>query len=109
MEALWSSGQLSTREAHEIVGKPRELAYTTILTILQRLHGKGLVERQQHGRTHRYTACFSREAFEGGEAQKLAESLVRIGDAGVAAFLSEAQRLDPAVVDALRKQLEEQT
>ena len=106
MESLWDSGALSPREAYDRVGKPRELAYTTILTILQRLHGKGFVTRAEHGRTHRYSPLLSRKAFDDQEAQRLAETLVRIGDGGVAAFLTEARRLDPSVIDALRKHLE---
>jgi BlaI family transcriptional regulator, penicillinase repressor len=108
METLWSHGGLSPRQAHDHVGKPRNLAYTTILTILQRLQAKGLVQRHEHGRTHRYEALISRAAFDEQQAQQLAESLVRIGDSGVAAFLSEARKRDPSMIEALRKQLEEQ-
>jgi predicted transcriptional regulator len=32
----------------------RELAYTTVLTVLTRLHAKGLIDRQRHGRAHAY-------------------------------------------------------
>ena len=107
MKALWEHGDLSPREAHEIAGRPRNLAYTTILTILQRLHGKGLVSRREDGRTHRYAPVLSEETFHERRAQHLAESLVEIGDAGVAAFLAETRRLDPSVIAALRRQLED--
>ena len=107
MNALWEHGELSPREAHGIAGQPRSLAYTTILTILQRLHAKGLVSRREDGRTHRYAPVLTRDAFHERRAQHLAETLVEIGDAGVAAFLAETRRLDPSVVAALREQLED--
>jgi predicted transcriptional regulator len=106
MEALWAHGSLSPREAHDVVGRPRNLAYTTILTIVQRLHAKGLLERSEYGRTHRYEPLMSRDDYGARQAQHLAETLVRIGDSGVAAFLSETRRLDPSVVEALRRNLE---
>ena len=45
LEALWAGEELSTPAVHERVGVPRGLAYTTILTVLQRLRKKGLVKR----------------------------------------------------------------
>jgi len=105
MEALWERGALSTPEVHEVVGKPRGLAYTTILTTLQRLHKKGLLERVDSGRGHRYAPAQSRESFIAGRAQQLAARLMQLGDPGVAAFLSEAGRLDPDVVAKLRERL----
>lgn len=108
LEALWVSDPLSPRELHAQFGVPRSLAYTTVLTVLQRLHRKGFVDRVEEGRTHRYAPRVDRDTFESGEAQRLAADLVRIGDSGVAAFLSEARRLDPAMVEKLRQHLDEQ-
>lgn len=105
LEALWDAGELSTPEVHERVGEPRGLAYTTILTVLQRLHKKGLVERRGGGRSHVYRPALSREAFAERRAQALAGSLVSLGASGVAAFLAEAERLDPATVERLRASL----
>lgn len=107
MEVLWERGPLSTPEVHEAIGLPRGLAYTTILTTLQRLHKKGLLERVDAGRGHRYAPTQTREAFIAARAQQLASRLVQLGDPGLAAFLSEVHRLDPAAVARLRERLEE--
>jgi predicted transcriptional regulator len=54
LDALWKAGRpLETRELVAILpGKPR--AYTTVVTVLTRLVGKGLVERSGDGRRFRY-------------------------------------------------------
>jgi predicted transcriptional regulator len=44
-------------------GAPRELAITTVLTVLDRLRRKGLVRRERSGRAHLYQASVSREAY----------------------------------------------
>jgi len=105
LEALWSHGPLSTPAVHDVVGVPRNLAYTTILTVLQRLHKKGLVSREEQGRAHLYSAVLSREQFASRRGQALATALAALGDAGLAAFLAETERLDPEALKVMRSRL----
>lgn len=105
LDALWDAGELSTPEAHAQVGVPRGLSYTTILTVLQRLAAKGLAVRRGGGRSHIYSAAMTRDAFAAQRAQSLAAVLVELGASGVGAFLAEAGRLDPEVVEELRTRL----
>jgi len=54
LAALWGADRpLTTAEVVEAVGG--DLAYTTVQTILARLHAKGAVRREQSGRAHAYT------------------------------------------------------
>ncbi len=105
LEALWDGGELSTPIVHDRIGKPRGLAYTTILTVLQRLHKKGLAARREEGRAHIYYAAVSREEFSRRRGQALAASLARLGAAGIAGFLAEAERGDHEVFDQLKAKL----
>ena len=105
LAALWDSGELSTPAVHALIGKPRGLAYTTILTILQRLHKKGLAGRREEGRAHIYYAAVSREEFSRRRGRALAASLAGLGADGIAGFLAEAERGDPAVFERLKAKL----
>jgi len=105
LDVLWEHGELSTPGVHGIVGVPRGLAYTTILTVLQRLTKKRLVTRRGGGRSHLYAPALTRAAFQDRRAESLAGLLVEIGADGVGAFLAEAERLDPDVVALLRRRL----
>ena len=107
LASLWEGGELSTPQVFEQVGVPRRLAYTTILTILQRLHRKGLVTRQAAGKSHVYAPALSRDQFSERRAEVLAAAMVKLGSAGVSAFLSEASRLDPEFLAELRAQLKD--
>jgi predicted transcriptional regulator len=101
LEALWDEGELSTPVVYERLGKPRGLAYTTILTVLQRLHKKGLAGRREEGRAHVYFAAVSREEFSRRRGQALAASLAGLGEAGISGFLAEAERGDHSMIDLL--------
>ncbi len=107
LAALWDSGELATPDVFTQVGKPRGLAYTTILTVLQRLHRKGLVSRRADGKAHIYSPALSREQFSERRGEFLASAMVGLGGAGLSALLAEAKRLDPAFIAMLRSQLQE--
>lgn len=109
LETLWEHGALSTPEVYEVIGEPRGLAYTTVLTVLQRLTKKGLVRRSGGGRSHIHQPTLSREEFANRRAESLAGVLAEIGTSGVGAFVAEARRLDPELIEALRQRLESET
>jgi len=63
MNLVWDNPGATAREVHLWLSE-RNLAYTTIVTILDRLHVKGLVAREKVGRPFTYTAAVNREDFE---------------------------------------------
>jgi BlaI family transcriptional regulator, penicillinase repressor len=60
MDALWSRGNATVREVQESNCCP-ELAYTTLMTTLDRLYKKGLLAREAEGRAFRYSPAMTRE------------------------------------------------
>lgn len=62
MDVLWNhGGWLTPREVHEVLADGRDLAYTTVMTILVRLWQKGRLDRQRDGRAFAYRPLLSRE------------------------------------------------
>ena len=62
LNALWdSSGWMTPGEVHERLTKDRDLAYTTVMTVLVHLGEKGFAERRKDGRAFAYHALLSRE------------------------------------------------
>jgi predicted transcriptional regulator len=110
LEVLWDSpGPVSGRDVLTGLagadgagaGEPRELAITTVLTVLDRLRRKGLVRRERSGRAHLYEAAMSREDYVAG---LMLEALGQAPDRGAALtrFLGAAR---PADADHLRRAL----
>ncbi len=61
MALLWRrSGPVSVREVQESLNADRPLAYTTVMTVLDRLAKKGIVGRELEGRAWLYRAAVSR-------------------------------------------------
>lgn len=63
MDRLWADQDgrwFTVREIHESLAASRARAYTTVMTVLQRLAKKGIVAAKRDGRAHRYQATRSR-------------------------------------------------
>lgn len=65
MDELWSREGVATtvREVHEALASRRDLAYTTVMTVMDRLAKKGLVTQRKEGRAYVYEAAGSRSAM----------------------------------------------
>ena len=102
MEAVWEAGPCTARQvADRLAG--RGLAYTTWLTVLGRLEGKGLLRRDRAGRAHTYTAVASRE----DHIAVLMQSALGQAEDREAALQHFARTVSPAEAEALRRALEE--
>src|SRR4051794_19484136 len=56
MKAVWRRSPITVRDVQEAIRPGRELAYTTVMTIMDRLHHKGTLKRILKSRTHYYEA-----------------------------------------------------
>lgn len=82
LEAIWERGNATVRELVE--SGNMDLAYTTLMTTLDRLYKKNLLSRQAEGRAFRYTPRFSRDEFHREEAR---EAFRRMLDASPASSI----------------------
>jgi predicted transcriptional regulator len=102
MEVLWSSpGPQTVRDVLDGLADDA-IAYTTVMTVLDRLAGKGSVRRERDGRAWRYVPAASREEFV---AELMRDALERAGDRG-AALTHFAQLVSGADAAALRAALD---
>ena len=66
LRVLWDLGPATVRQVHEVLSRNRELSYTGILRMLQVMHEKGLVVRDESARSHVYRPAHTREAMRAG-------------------------------------------
>lgn len=64
LQVLWERGPSTVREVHQVLNAEREMGYTTVLKLMQIMHEKGLVRRDESQRSHRYQAAASRQRIE---------------------------------------------
>lgn len=61
LQVLWNKGIASVRDVHEELSKTKDAGYTTTLKLMQIMHEKGLVKRDDSIKTHIYQPAVSRE------------------------------------------------
>jgi predicted transcriptional regulator len=106
MAEMWKRGEASVREVMEALnadaGKPR--AYTTYMTIMARLDGKGLLERRRAGKTDFYTPLYTRDQYADLRARAELDSIVdQFGELALAHIARQMARLDPQRRRALQR------
>jgi predicted transcriptional regulator len=88
MNALWRLGQATVRDVHAALATKRPRAYTTIMTILDRLAQKGMVERQKAGRAWLYKANLSADQARTHAVTRLVEGFFQGSTDALASHLS---------------------
>lgn len=76
MEVLWHEPGLTVNEVEERLQHRREIAHTTVLTTLDRMHSKGYLTREKLGKAFVYEPSYTREEFEKRVAQEVLSSLL---------------------------------
>src|SRR6202045_453035 len=107
MDDLWSSpGPQTVRQVHEALAAQRELAYTTIMTVLQRLAKKNLVVQHRDDRAHRYAPTHGRDELVEG---LMVDEVDQAADSGgrEAALVHFVERVGADEAAALRRALAE--
>jgi predicted transcriptional regulator len=103
MEQVWAHDRpVTAREVADALARQRPLAYTTVLTVMNRLVKKGILAKQRPGRAATFRAVRSREAYT---AALMAAVLGTASDAP-AVLLRFADELPADQAEALRRALE---
>jgi len=75
LQTLWAKGLATVREVHEDLAKTKDVGYTTTLKLMQIMHEKGLVKRDDSMRTHVYQAAVNKENTQKHLLGKMIDSL----------------------------------
>jgi|SRR6267378_1915225 len=92
LRVLWERGPSSVREVHEALSEARPGGYTTVLKQLQIMTVKGLVMRDESGRTHVYRAALAEEQTQ---RQLLGDLLERAFGGSASRLIQQALATKP--------------
>lgn len=102
LSVLWRRGPSTVRDVFDDLSRQKRTGYTTVLKLMQIMHGKGLVARDDRARSHVFTAAVAEARTQrhllrdlldrafGGSRQKLLMSAL------------DATRATPEELDAIR-------
>jgi predicted transcriptional regulator len=86
LEETWRRKEISVRDV--FVFFHEQVAYTTLMTTLDRLYKKGLLSRRKSGRAFLYSPRLTRDEFEQGIAEDVIDGLLGRGAHGVEPVLA---------------------
>lgn len=109
LEVLWIGGELSVRDVAARIGRP--LAYTTIMTTLDRLYKKGLLRRTKADRAFLYAPVYTREEYANRFAGEMVEDLLKQSpqseDLLISSLVDALGQHDGRLLDRLEEKIEE--
>ena len=107
MDEVWSrGGELRVRDVHAAL--QRRLAYTTVMTTMDRLYKKGLLERRKEGRAFLYSARIDRRQFVVNAGVGLIRGLLeREGEPALSFLVDAVTDRDRGTLDRLERLIRE--
>jgi predicted transcriptional regulator len=109
LDEAWRRGEVTVREVYVALGE--KVAYTTIMTTLDRLYKKKLVGRRKDGRAFLYSPAFSQTEFEHGIREDVIDGLLGRGAEGVepvlACIVDAVSDRDRELLDELERLIKE--
>ncbi len=107
MEIIWSLGQATVRDVLRQMKKGKKPAYTTIMTVMVRLHRKGVLRRHFKNEAYIYSPVQNKQVFLKNLSKKIISNLIdKFGEeVAVAGFMDIIGQTDVAKAKELRKKL----
>ena len=107
MNILWQQSGQSVSEVESHLRRKREIARTTVLTTLDRMHNKGYLTRERQGKAFVYSPRYSREDFEREMAQEVLGALLgQFTEPAISAFVDLVSE-DAGALDQLEAKIRE--
>ncbi|MDN5348053.1 MAG: hypothetical protein PWP65_1617 [Clostridia bacterium] len=89
MEVIWQSESVTVRDVYERLKAKRNIAYTTVMTIMNRLAEKNLLVKERRGLANVFRPTCTRQEFEDGVAAEVLDGLLEAyTDAAFSHFVS---------------------
>ena len=111
MAQVWQLGRASVHEVHDKLNASdtKQRAYTTLLSVMRRLHQKGFLARERADRVDYYTPLVSRTRYAHVQTRAVLDSLVdQYGDVALAHFARKVESLSLEQLAKLRRLADEE-
>ena len=107
LRVLWERGPSTVRQIQQVMDRLRPTGYTTVLKLLQIMTDKGLVERDEHERSHVYTPRLSRRQTQGQLVGDLVDRAFAGSTGQLVMQALSSRKASPEELAAIRKLLDE--
>ena len=108
MEIIWVKADVTVREVADHLKRQRDIAYTTVMTVMSRLADKGLLQKLKQGNAYRYRPTYSKEEFTQSTVKRIIREL--LGDFAspvISQFVVSVDEENPDRMEELARLIEE--
>lgn len=109
MKIVWDLGSATVRQVYERLLEQREIAYTTVLTMMQVLERKGRLRKSPEEKAHVYKPAEEKQKVIGGMVQEFLNRVFNGSAEPLLLHLLEGERLSADEIDRLRKSLKKKS
>ncbi len=106
LHILWENGPSTVRHVHERLSQSRDIGYTTALKLMQIMHEKGLLTRDDAGKSHTYTAAVTEEDTQRGLIDRFVETAFRGSASKLVMQVLGQHKTSSAELDEIKQLLE---
>lgn len=107
LRVLWENGPSTVRGVHEALPESKSTGYTTTLKMLQKMHEKRLVTRDESSKSHIYSAAIEAEKTQRQLVRHLLTQAFGGSPARLVMQALSEERASPAELDEIRAMLDE--
>lgn len=107
MGSLWTRGEATGKEVLADLSGKRKIAYTTVLTVLDRLYKKDLVKKEKNGGSFHFSATYSKDDFSAIISKEVMKGVVEMSKHYASAnFVDVLAESDPEELSRLEELIE---
>ncbi len=103
LRVLWDRGEATAAEVHAALLRTRDLAPTTVSTLLSRLEKRGLLQHRADGRQYVYSTCVAEHEVRSSMLQRLTDFFFRGETGALLSHLVKSRDFDPRELEAVEQ------
>ena len=108
MEILWSNEEMSIKDVQRVLEQEKMTNFNTVMTVMNRLVEKGILQKRSEGRSSLYKPVLSRIDFLNAQSKEMTHELMdEFGNVVVSHMLDALEEVDEDLVAKLEKKIME--
>lgn len=108
MDVLWNDGERTIKEVQQVLDKEKPTNFNTVMTVMNRLTEKGILQKRPEGRSSLYKPVTSRTEFLNTQSKEMTNELMEeFGSVVVSHMLDALEDVDDDLVAQLEKKIKE--
>ncbi|MFM7844075.1 MAG: BlaI/MecI/CopY family transcriptional regulator [Planctomycetota bacterium] len=109
LKVLWRVGPATVRQVRDELEAVRDLAYTSVMTVMTIMAGKGYVQRSKNGRSYVYQATYQEQRASRSMLQDIVDRLFGGSTTAVMQHLLESSEIDDEELKQIRSLINRKT